>query len=167
VLVVDDTILVVEYSINWIDGMATVAICLAKLAPRLDAHVDPSNDRLFRRKYMQRFLRYFRLIMLVGLLPLAITLTITGGSRTANAQSVLAVDCANDLTTIFSNVTPGNDRLAACLISYEDKIYPRCRFLLILRRANSPSAQKAYEALQKHEVVTSSNTAQSWRRAHH
>jgi hypothetical protein len=149
VLIVDDTILVVEYSINWIDGMATVAICLAKLAPRLDAHVDPSNDRLFRRKYMQRFSRYFRLIMLVGLLPLAITLTITGGSRTANAQSVLAVDCANDLTTIFSNVTPGNDRLAACLISYEDKINPRYRLTAFIASSKLSKRAKGLRGLAK------------------
>jgi hypothetical protein len=87
--------------------------------------------------------------MLVGLLPLAITLTITGGSRTANAQSVLAVDCANDLTTIFSNVTPGNDRLAACLISYEDKINPRCRLTAYIASSKLSKRAKGLRGLAK------------------
>jgi hypothetical protein len=87
--------------------------------------------------------------MLVGLLPLAITLTIAGGSRTANAQSVLAVDCANDLTTFFSNVTPGNDRLAACLISYEDKINPRCRLTAYIASSKLSKRAKGLRGLAK------------------
>jgi hypothetical protein len=87
--------------------------------------------------------------MLVGLLPLAITLTIAGGPRTANAQSVLAVDCANDLTTFFSNVTPGNDRLAACLISYEDKINPRCRLTAYIASSKLSKRAKGLQGLAK------------------
>jgi hypothetical protein len=75
---------------------------------------------------MQKWFSWFRVLILAVLLPLAITLPIVAESQTANAQATLTVDCANDLKTFCSNVSPGKDRLVACLIAYEDKIHPRC-----------------------------------------
>jgi len=87
--------------------------------------------------------------MLVGMLPLAITLTIAGGSRTANAQAALAVDCANDLRNFCSKVSPGNDRLVACLISYEDKIIPRCRLTAYLASGRLSNRARGLQGLAK------------------
>lgn len=55
-------------------------------------------------------------------------LTASIASSTAyGQQSNLAADCAVEIKTYCSNVSPGADRIVACLIAYEDKIPPRCR----------------------------------------
>jgi len=40
---------------------------------------------------------------------------------------VFAQDCKADLAQYCSKITPGEGREVACLISYSDKISPRCR----------------------------------------
>ncbi len=48
------------------------------------------------------------------------------------AQQNLVSDCAPEIAKYCANVTPGAHRIVACLISYEDKISPRCRMTAYL-----------------------------------
>ena len=93
--------------------------------------------------------RWFQLLLSVGLLSFATMLAVGAGSQTANAQAALAVDCANDLRTFCSNVSPGNDRLGACLISYEDKIKPRCRLTAYLASGKLSHRARGLQGLAK------------------
>ena len=53
-------------------------------------------------------------------------------SSAAFAQQNLAADCAPEIPKFCSGVTPGAHRIVACLISFEDKISPRCRMTAYL-----------------------------------
>ena len=44
----------------------------------------------------------------------------------------VANDCAPDLAKFCSRITPGEGRKVACLISYSDRISPRCRLTAYL-----------------------------------
>ncbi len=61
----------------------------------------------------------------------ALTITVLS-SNAFSQQANLAGDCATEIKTYCSNVTPGADRIVACLIAYEDKISPRCRLTAYL-----------------------------------
>lgn len=51
-----------------------------------------------------------------------------GWSGPAAAQApALLKDCASEIATYCKAVTPGADRVVACLVAYEDKISARCR----------------------------------------
>lgn len=67
----------------------------------------------------------------------------------AFAQQNLASDCAPEITKYCSNVTPGADRIVACLISYEDKISPRCRMTAYLGSDDLGVRMKALKAMAK------------------
>ena len=54
-------------------------------------------------------------------------IALTAAPATFAQQNTLAFDCASEIKTYCANVTPGADRVVACLIAYEDKIGPRCR----------------------------------------
>lgn len=65
----------------------------------------------------------------------------------ANAQQSLAVDCAPEIATYCSSVTPGAHRIVACLISFEDKISPRCRMTAYLGSADLGDRMKALKSM--------------------
>lgn len=64
-------------------------------------------------------------------------------------QNNLAVDCAAEIKTYCANVTPGADRIVACLISYEDKIPPRCRMTAYLGSDDLGVRMQALKGLAK------------------
>ena len=70
-------------------------------------------------------------------------------SSAAFAQQNLASDCAPDIAKYCSNVTPGAHRIVACLISYEDKISPRCRMTSYLGSDDLGVRMKALKAMAK------------------
>ena len=43
------------------------------------------------------------------------------------AEPTLTADCTTEIASYCSGVTPGQDRIVACLLAYEDKVSPRCR----------------------------------------
>jgi hypothetical protein len=54
-------------------------------------------------------------------------------SATAQAQArALQQDCGPDVQRFCNAITPGEGRVVACLISYSDKISPRCRLTAFL-----------------------------------
>jgi hypothetical protein len=65
------------------------------------------------------------------------------------AQQNLATDCAPDIAKHCSNVTPGAHRIVACLISYEDKISPRCRMTAYMGSDDLGVRMKALKAMAK------------------
>jgi Golgi apparatus protein 1 len=70
-------------------------------------------------------------------------------SSTAFAQQNLAADCAPDIAKYCSSVTPGAHRIVACLISFEDKISPRCRMTAYLGSDDLGVRMKALKAMAK------------------
>lgn len=64
-------------------------------------------------------------------------------------EPVLATDCAGEIKAHCSKVTPGADRLVACLIAYEDKISPRCRLSVYLSSGNLDERLKGLRAMAK------------------
>lgn len=68
-------------------------------------------------------------------------------SSVAFAQQNLVADCAPDIAKYCSNVTPGAHRVVACLISYEDKISPRCRMTAYLGSDDLGVRMKALKAM--------------------
>ena len=42
----------------------------------------------------------------------------------------VAEGCADDVETNCKNVTAGEGRVLACLVAYEDKLSPRCKYVL-------------------------------------
>ena len=70
-------------------------------------------------------------------------------SSAALAQQNLVSDCAPDIAKYCSNVTPGAHRIVACLISYEDKISPRCRMTAYLGSDDLGVRMKALKAMAK------------------
>ncbi len=70
-------------------------------------------------------------------------------SSAAFAQQNLVADCAPDIAKYCSNVTPGAHRIVACLISYEDKISPRCRMTAYLGSDDLGVRMKALKAMAK------------------
>jgi Cysteine rich repeat len=70
-------------------------------------------------------------------------------SSPAFPQQNLVSDCAPDIAKYCSNVTPGAHRIVACLISYEDKISPRCRMTAYLGSDDLGVRMKALKAMAK------------------
>ncbi len=79
---------------------------------------------------------------------LAIALAVPGSAK-AQKAALLANDCAEELVTFCSNVTPGDNRLVACLIAYEDKISPRCRLTAYMESGNLGNHMKQLKAIGK------------------
>ena len=48
------------------------------------------------------------------------------------ATATIVNDCAVELSEYCSSITPGQGRKVACLISYSDKLSPRCRLTAFL-----------------------------------
>jgi hypothetical protein len=67
----------------------------------------------------------------------------------AIAQETLLKDCASEISTYCSKVTAGQDRIVACLISYEDKISPRCRLTTYIASGNLDERMKALRGFAK------------------
>lgn len=65
----------------------------------------------------------------------------------AFAQQNLASDCAAEIPKYCSNVTPGAHRIVACLISFEDKISPRCRMTAYMGSDDLGVRMKALKAM--------------------
>lgn len=75
-------------------------------------------------------------------------IAITMASSSALGQPAnLAADCAAEIKTYCANVTPGADRIVACLIAYEDKIPPRCRLTAYLGSDDLSVRMKALKGL--------------------
>ena len=68
-------------------------------------------------------------------------------SSAALAQQNIVADCAPEIAKYCSNVTPGAHRIVACLISYEDKISPRCRMTAYLGSDDLGVRMKALKAM--------------------
>lgn len=71
------------------------------------------------------------------------------GLAQAQKAAVLANDCGKELATFCSNVTPGDNRLVACLVAYEDKITPRCRLTAYLASGNLGNHLRQLKAIGK------------------
>jgi hypothetical protein len=68
-------------------------------------------------------------------------------SSAAFAQQNLVADCAPDIAKYCSNVSPGAHRIVACLISYEDKVSPRCRMTAYLGSDDLGVRMKALKSM--------------------
>jgi hypothetical protein len=64
-------------------------------------------------------------------------------------QPNLAGDCASEIKTYCSSVTPGADRIVACLIAHEDKIAPRCRLTAYMGSDELGVRMKILKAMAK------------------
>ena len=78
---------------------------------------------------------------------LAVMVTSSGAFGQQSAK--LAADCASEIKTYCSTVTPGSDRIVACLIAYEDKIPARCRMTAYLGSDDLGARMKVLNALAK------------------
>jgi hypothetical protein len=70
----------------------------------------------------------------------------------APAQAVgqaLVADCKTEIATHCAGVTPGQDRLVACLIAHEDKVSPRCRLTVYLSSGELDARMKALRGFAK------------------
>jgi hypothetical protein len=84
------------------------------------------------------------------MIKLAITAFVFGtlvSASAAFAQQNLAADCAAEIPKYCSGVTPGAHRIVACLISFEDKISPRCRMTAYLGSDDLGVRMKALKAM--------------------
>ena len=77
-----------------------------------------------------------------------LAISITWSSAFAQ-QPNLAVDCATEIRTYCANVTPGSDRIVACLVAHEDKIPARCRLTAYLGSDELGVRMKALKAMAK------------------
>ena len=77
-----------------------------------------------------------------------LAISITWSSAFAQ-QPNLAVDCGAEIKTYCANVTPGSDRIVACLVAYEDKIPARCRLTAYLGSDELGVRMKALKAMAK------------------
>ena len=68
----------------------------------------------------------------------------------ALAQQKLANDCAAEIPKYCANVTPGAERIVACLIAYEDKISPRCRMTAYMGSDDLGVRMKSLKAMATH-----------------
>jgi len=78
----------------------------------------------------------------------ALAISITCSNAFAQ-QPNLAADCASEIKTHCANVTPGSDRIVACLIAHEDKIPARCRLTAYLGSDELGVRMKALKAMAK------------------
>lgn len=69
--------------------------------------------------------------------------------RAHAAEPVLATDCAGEIKSYCAKVSPGADRVVACLISYEDKISARCRLTAYLSSGNLDERLKGLRSMAK------------------
>jgi cysteine rich repeat protein len=70
-------------------------------------------------------------------------------SADAGGAATLANDCSKEIKTYCSKVTPGHSRVVACLISYEDRISPRCRLTAYLGSGTLNNRLKHLQAMAK------------------
>ncbi len=82
--------------------------------------------------------------LIAGLLPALVA----AAPAKAN-DALLANDCASEIATYCSKVSPGQDRIVACLIAYEDKIAPRCRLSAYQASGNLDERMKALRGFTK------------------
>ena len=78
----------------------------------------------------------------------ALTALVASSAAVAQ-QNNLAVDCAAEIKAYCANVTPGADRIVACLIAYEDKIPARCRLTAYMGSDDLGVRMKALKGLAK------------------
>lgn len=80
----------------------------------------------------------------------AAALVALGLSTAAHAQATkLETDCGAEIRAHCAKVTPGGNRIVACLIAYEDKISPRCRLTAYMGSADLGMRMKELQALYK------------------
>lgn len=78
----------------------------------------------------------------------ALAIMVTSAGAFAQ-QPNLATDCAAEIKTYCATVTPGSDRIVACLIAHEDKIPPRCRLTAYMGSDELGVRMKALKAMAK------------------
>ncbi|MGD9671473.1 MAG: cysteine rich repeat-containing protein [Hyphomicrobiaceae bacterium] len=64
-------------------------------------------------------------------------------------STTLIKDCESEIRTYCPTVTPGDDRLVACLIAFEDKATPRCRLTAYLESGSLNKRLKELQALAR------------------
>jgi Cysteine rich repeat len=85
---------------------------------------------------------------------LALVVALAGMATSSMAQTVskgaaLSNDCAAEISSYCSNVTPGDDRVVSCLLAYEDKVSARCRLTAYLASGNLGVRLKRLQSLSK------------------
>lgn len=78
----------------------------------------------------------------------AVAIAFTWTSASAQ-QPGLLTDCAPEIRLHCANVTPGADRIVACLIAHEDKIPARCRLTAYMGSDELGLRMKALKAMAK------------------
>lgn len=76
-------------------------------------------------------------------------IALSGSPEAQAAEPVLAHDCAAEIKTYCAKVTPGADRVVACLIGYEDKISARCRLTAYLSSGALDDRLKSLRSMAK------------------
>ena len=69
----------------------------------------------------------FKMLVFVTLVSASYWGTTGQALSQGRAALVFAEDCKAELAKFCSNIVPGDGRKVACLISYSDKVSPRCR----------------------------------------
>jgi hypothetical protein len=98
----------------------------------------------------------YRIVLCLGL-ALAVTSIDQKLVWAQSAAGTLAADCAGDIKQYCSAVTPGESRVVACLIAFEDRISPRCRLTAYLASGDLGNRLKS---LQKMARICSSDITQ-------
>ena len=90
-------------------------------------------------------------LWLGGILMAIGQLIIVGPSHAQNAgaAATLAKDCATEINKFCAEVSPGDDRIVACLIAYEDKASARCRLTAYLASGNLGTRLKQLQSMAK------------------
>jgi hypothetical protein len=126
------------------------------LSASLDVGASVWQERLReQQKTRSRGLRMLKLsgrafcYLAAAFVMLATVSPSSGQAQTRAGARTLAADCAGDLRTFCSPVSPGNDRLVACLIAYEDKISPRCRLTAYLASGGLGNRMKYLQGMAR------------------
>lgn len=72
-----------------------------------------------------------------------------GYAQGTGVAATLAKDCSTEMNQYCAQVTPGDDRIVACLIAYEDKIPARCRLTAYLASGDLGIRLKQLQAMAK------------------
>lgn len=85
----------------------------------------------------------------IGVFAAAAPFVVASSAEAQGQAATLQTDCAAEIATHCANVTPGDDRIVACLIAHEEKISTRCRLTAYLGSGNLGVRLKELQSMAK------------------